>query len=676
MSNAGFSVPGEASREATGQTTLGNRRGPQQQSPSSLTKEEILNKYNLSKEDINDSSFFIEKFVFTEIEKTWFFGEDTTKSISYINLAFILKYIEKNQNLFVSNNDPTLKLPYLKFDISKDNFMLTFYSHISADPRICLIPNNKLRAFEIDKEVINEFLVNDNEYIGRVMNLLINVEYLGSILFELANEKGEIILDSFLKRMLDDINKCLGGVNQLTYKVFDNIVKIIEEAPLKYGNLKPKQNYSRFNVYGVRPNEGSFIKNIDFNVTITNDMATMISVGAQANGNQPGVNSTAFSKFNTGLIDRTKTQITTDPGDPDPEKDTAAETEYKEANKKYKDAVNNVYFEKNLTSGNIEILNNFNSDFSKKYVGTLVENEQIPAPFFLPFDLNLTMMGLSGIRIFEKFALTQGSEKILPSYYRDNNGKSLIDFIVMDLKHSIKDNKWETMVKGRSIPSETSLEPKPVTKFTLSQEVLEAGLQATRNLTRPPGVCSNRSLEAIPPPIGNSENIFGTPGARRVDAMTKSFNAVFKNFGQVSGMCAQWTYNLALNYTRVLRGNNNIPQTKLAAGGNANQNKEYWNNLTTLGYTQDKVGSSISKSELVDLINNTMWNYGDIIVYYANDGETSESHVKYGHTQIYVGTLTSSKWSTSTKDNYGASFVYGSRESKCWDFYVFRSPIS
>jgi hypothetical protein len=481
MSIAGFSVPGEASREATGQTTLGNRRGPQQQSPSSLTKEEILNKYNLSKEDINDSSFFIEKFVFTEIEKTWFFGADTTKSISYINLAFILKYIEKNQNLFVSNNDPTLKLPYLKFDISKDNFMLTFYSHISADPRICLIPNNKLRAFGVP-DIINEFLVNDNEYIGRVMNLLINVEYLGSILFELANEKGEIILDSFLKRILDDINKCLGGVNQLTYKVFDNIVKIIEEAPLKYGNLKPKQNYSKFNVYGVRPNEGSFVKNIDFNVTITNDMATMISVGAQANGNQPGVNSTAFSKFNTGLIDRTKTQITTDPGNPDPENDTAAETEYKEANKKYKDAVNNVYFERKLTSGNIEILNNFNSDFSKKYVGTLVENEQIPAPFFLPFDLNLTMMGLSGIKIFEKFALTQGSEKILPSYYRDNNGKSLIDFIVMDLKHSIKDNKWETTAKGKSIPSETSLEPKPVTKFTLSQEILEAGIQATRNL--------------------------------------------------------------------------------------------------------------------------------------------------------------------------------------------------
>ena len=94
-------------------------------------------------------------------------------------------------------------------------------------------------------------------------------------------------------------------------KIFDNVVKIIEEASLKYDNLKEQKDYARFNVYGVRPNEGSFVKNIDFNVTITNDMATMVTVGAQANGNQPSVDSTALSKFNEGLIDRTKNKITT-----------------------------------------------------------------------------------------------------------------------------------------------------------------------------------------------------------------------------------------------------------------------------------------------------------------------------------------------------------------------------
>jgi hypothetical protein len=387
--------------------------------------------------------------------------------------------------------------------------MLTFPGQISSDPRICLLPNENLRPFKLP-DAINKFSEDcPNEYIGRLMYLFFGIEYLGSTLFELANEKGEIILENFLKRILDDTNKCLGGVNKLTYKIFDNVVKIIEEASLKYDNLKEQKDYARFNVYGVRPNEGSFVKNIDFNVTITNDMATMVTVGAQANGNQPSVDSTALSKFNEGLIDRTKNEVTTDKGNTENTQDTKAETEYATARKKYNDAKNNVYKERLLTSETIETLINFNSDFAKEYVGRLTENEQIPAPSFLPFDLNLTMMGLSGIKIFEKFALTEGSEKILPSYYRDNNGKSIIDFIVFDLKHSIKNNKWETTIKGTSIPSETSLEPKPVTKFTLSQEVLGAGLQATRNLTREPrpdeGFPNANALREIIASLGYTE---------------------------------------------------------------------------------------------------------------------------------------------------------------------------
>ena len=481
-----------------------------------MTIDEVKKKYNISKGD-NDSECLAKTFEFEIKEKSWWFGSATMTTITCINLAFLFNYIEKNQNLFISGNDPALKLPYLKFDISETNFMSTFYGHISSDPRICLVPNDRLRVFKID-DVISKFLISDNEYVGRLMYLLINIEYLGSILFELANEKGEIILDSFLKRILDDINRCLGGVNQLTYKVFDNVVKIIEETPLKYGALKQKTDYSKFNIYGVRPNEGSFIKKIDFNVTITNDMATMITVGAQANGNQPGVNSTAFSKFNEGLIDRTKSQITTDPGDPDPSTDKAAEETYAEADKKYKEAVKSVYLDRKLTEQNTATLNNLNSDFAQKHVGKLAENEQIPSPFFLPFDLNLTMTGLSGIKIFEKFALTEGSEKILPSYYRDNNGKSLIDFIVFDLKHSIKNNTWETTIKGKSIPSETSLEAKPVSRFTLDKKIVEAGLSASRELPKPPppssDTCAEAALIQISPNYNLSQLSCAAPAAK------------------------------------------------------------------------------------------------------------------------------------------------------------------
>ena len=36
--------------------------------------------------------------------------------------------------------------------------------------------------------------------------------------------------------------------------------------------------------------------------------------------------------------------------------------------------------------------------------------------------------------------------------------------------------------------------------------------------------------------------------------MQKSYNGVFGRDGAISGMCAQWSYNLAVNYVEFLQG--------------------------------------------------------------------------------------------------------------------------
>jgi hypothetical protein len=166
--------------------------------------------------------------------------------------------------------------------------------------------------------------------------------------------------------------------------------------------------------------------------------------------------------------------------------------------------------------------------------------------------------------------------------------------------------------------------------------------------------------------------------------MQKSYNAVFKHQGQKSGACARWTYNLARNYVSALRGNTQIAGIQFPAGGNANQNILYYNNLVRLGYIITKVGNNVSRQQLNFLINSTTWGYGDVIAYYANDGVGS--HRTYGHTQIYIGSISGipsisvnkndSLWSTSVSNNYGNSFVYGDRNSNKWDLYVFRAPLT
>ena len=59
-----------------------------------------------------------------------------------------------------------------------------------------------------------------------------------------------------------------------------------------------------FEIFGYTPNNSTFVNNLSIKTEITNDIATMITVGAQASGGAVGEDATAFSKWNDGLEDR------------------------------------------------------------------------------------------------------------------------------------------------------------------------------------------------------------------------------------------------------------------------------------------------------------------------------------------------------------------------------------
>tara|TARA_R110000796_G_scaffold233975_1_gene352577 strand:- start:760 stop:1230 length:471 start_codon:yes stop_codon:yes gene_type:complete len=154
--------------------------------------------------------------------------------------------------------------------------------------------------------------------------------------------------------------------------------------------------------------------------------------------------------------------------------------------------------------------------------------------------------------------------------------------------------------------------------------------------------------------------------------MKSAYNQVFRRDGEVGGMCAQWTYNLARAYTLNLKNQPANIGKKLAAGGNANWNKQYHTNLIKLGYSQTK--SIVTKSQLISKLVTTTWGYGDVVVYWSNDGPKSQSHVMYGHTQIYVGEINKPKWASSKRLNYNTYFPYGKRIGDNWTYIVFRAP--
>jgi len=601
----------------------------------------------------------------------------------FIKYGALLAFIQSNLLLYDKNKPiVTFDMDFLNIDEDK-TVILRIPGQFSADPRICLIPytntNIDSDGLGMPDSELNQrlkessyFYDGEGSYLGRLSNIFLNVNYLAEVLSSAPKDaEGGLSLLGYLKSINAAIIQAIGGINDFEVKLSDDNSKIrfIEEIPQRFsgGDIAELSEYSRFNIFGVKPGiDGSFVRGINLHAEISGELSSMIVIGSQVNSNQISANSTSFGNYNAGLIDRiipSKESFAPDPNNNAVNSDAPKTVKENWTNNIYNEQNGPSLFEQTYggfkwISENLTALTEHNKTHCNLILGALTTpkdgEKQLAAPFFLPFKLDLEIDGLSGIKLYEKFLIT---EAILPPSYE----KNAVDLQVNGLNHSITPSSWTTIINAISVPA----------SIDLGAPIRPADLQSV--LTTQP---SNQSGGGPLPPTSNVEAPPGLDplGVTRFNAMQASYNGVFARDGAVAGMCAQWSYNLAVNYVEFLKGRS-LKNPKLRAGGNANQNNEFFNNLTKIGYTKT-VSTGLSKATVLQKIANTTWGYGDVLVYYANDGDPQASHKKYGHAQIYVGTINSSGWSTSTADNYGTSMVYRSRNSDNWDFIIFRAPES
>ena len=462
-------------------------------------------------------------------------------------------------------------------------------------------------------------------------------------------------------------------INDFEVKLNDdgNKIRFIEEIPQRFAEKSPTNNapaeYTRFNIFGVKPNvEGSFVRDLNLTAETSGEISSLIVIGAQGNSNQISANATAFGNYSAGLVDRIITEKKSFQPDPDsadsdkvPQtiKSNFEQNIQRKADPASPSLFSLIYNQGKWTSENITPFKNHSTTHASLVLGDLTtpttEGAQLPAPFFLPFKLSLTIDGLSGMKLYEKFLIT---ENVLPPSYDEGS----VDLQIRGLNHSISADAWTTQIDAFSVPSNKGLDAPKRPAELLSEDTTQYGTGGSG------GSGSKPTSNVDPPESLNPTSI------TRFNAMQNSYNGVFGRDGEISGMCVQWSYNLAVNYVEFLQGRT-LSNPKLRAGGNANQNNEFFNNLTKLGYIKS-VSTGLSRAQVSNKLKTITWGYGDVVVYYANDGDVNASHRKYGHAQIYVGAINSVGWSTSTAENYGTSFVYRSRPSNNWDFLVFRAP--
>ena len=439
--------------------------------PTTLGANPILSQVNNAiqspqKDNSNSPVDFIKLNVFP-IEDSYF-----------IRLGVFLEYL---QNVVIPKIEVDgKKVPLILFDTNiKDNICYVIDNTISLDIRKCIVKNDKFYTALVNDqqdgftkifEGLNDYIITDGETKwGQIMNIYCNFSRLEQIM-ENVDTEDKISLFEALKAICDDINSSLGNINNLepTIKEGSNTITIIDQTPIPGINqVISKIGYPNFNtdleyqpvleVFGYNPKDktSNFIHNIGLTTEISKEYATMITIGATANGSVPGTEATAFSTWNTGIFDRFKNNLT----------DGTGEEEPKEQNKRVLE--NYAFFiksnyqllglnEKTGDENTIKKMLIINSDFISsnkdvnsnyyKYAQSNTTKENIKlnpdsklvesSVGFLPFNLKIDMDGIGGIKIYNRVKV---NTNFLPSNY----GESL-DFIIIGVNHKLENNSWTT----------------------------------------------------------------------------------------------------------------------------------------------------------------------------------------------------------------------------------------
>jgi len=384
----------------------------------------------------------------------------------YLRFGALLEYIT-NDVLPKINTDKDNNPPI--FDIDFDtytNYMYSLPNQISLDPRVCIVRNNSFQKAVGVANVFQELQIfrpidggsTTNTNVAYQMNIYLNFEFIIESLTSNADERGDVNVYDFLKSVCDGLNKSLGGVNNLepTINENNNTVSITDTTPIP-GFLQERQNYT-LQLYGYNKTGNSsyisnFVRKVDLKTAITPEYATMITVGATAGGYVKGTESTAFSKWNVGLVDRFKENFI--PGNSNSlpaggidEALTNYTNKFISVNKSTACYGYSGYLVNNPPGLKIstEAIES-NLSVVTEYYKYLIASQQTKSGGtigFIPFKISFTMDGISGIKIYNKLNV---DTRFLPKAYGDN-----LNLIVTGVSHKLSNNDWETDIEATVIP--------------------------------------------------------------------------------------------------------------------------------------------------------------------------------------------------------------------------------
>lgn len=425
-------------------------------------------------------------------------------SLYYITFDNLMAVIQSECLVYEKSGKPLVRLD---FGVDKAIPMFTIPGRMSADPRVCLInitemvdtvktkvipdPNNSQVStlsvvtskpinpvldqvgYQTFKSYANyqsgggfitppsAVLAPGEKFIGFLNNVAVNVEHVLAVMDKNNDEDARVSLISFLQDLLADINIALGDINQFKVKFDENtkVVSIYDEATYFRKRTNPTTVLRSTGVSVGK--DASIIKELGITTQLSNEMASMIQIGAQVNANVLGENATAFSQFNIGLVDRiTPAKYEIPKGSI---RKKTPEQKWIELTNTLNTLISQIYpntltpraEQGDATDGNkpsftilgepIRQAVRLNQKYTNFLVGYYTSTtKEIPAPFIIPFKASVTIPGISGATIYQRFDM---DTTLLPYSYRNK-----INYLIVNLTHKINTNSWNTTWEALTVP--------------------------------------------------------------------------------------------------------------------------------------------------------------------------------------------------------------------------------
>ena len=267
----------------------------------------------------------------------------------YIRLGRLLLEMEDQIIENVISGDNSEKI--LDIDLDVDNNLIYCKKYqFSTEPKICImnvdgiipLPEDASLSYSTTpnyftnyNKILPQFFdsTSGDGYVGKLMNLYMNFDFIVKILYDSKDTEGNISLYRFLEELCKGINSSFCNTTKLEPILKDDrVVTLIDQNSIPQVFEKPGDDGVILYGYDSNRKMSNFIRNINFNTKLSPKTASMISIGATSGKSSSTIlDGTLFSKWNIGLEDRFKTSITENPTkeEEDPNKIRLEEWEYK-----------------------------------------------------------------------------------------------------------------------------------------------------------------------------------------------------------------------------------------------------------------------------------------------------------------------------------------------------------